>query len=96
VCDGWNTPVEDLIGLGLLDEVLRRLEALPAADWAVYVTGHSRGGALVGGVSFFVFPALMSGGVVTFGAEYQLAGLVPEVRLRNMYCIVIACGLSLL
>ncbi|WIA34287.1 hypothetical protein OEZ86_012627 [Tetradesmus obliquus] len=46
VCNGWNTPVEDLIALGLQAEVLRRLEKLPAADRTVYITGHSRGGAL--------------------------------------------------
>lgn len=47
VCDGWNTPVVDLIALGLLKDVLLRLDALPSADRTVYVTGHSRGGALV-------------------------------------------------
>ncbi|WIA34284.1 hypothetical protein OEZ86_012624 [Tetradesmus obliquus] len=52
VCDGWNTPVVDLIALGLLKDVLLRLDALPSADrtgpvdGTVYVTGHSRGGAL--------------------------------------------------
>uniref|UniRef100_A0A383VHB2 Fungal lipase-type domain-containing protein n=1 Tax=Tetradesmus obliquus TaxID=3088 RepID=A0A383VHB2_TETOB len=46
VCDGWNTPVVDLIALGLLKDVLLRLDALPPADRTVYVTGHSRGGAL--------------------------------------------------
>lgn len=50
VCNGWNTPVEDLISLGLLQDVLRRLNALQASDRTVYVTGHSRGGALVGQV----------------------------------------------
>jgi alpha-beta hydrolase superfamily lysophospholipase len=48
VCDGWNTPVNDLIALGLQTEVLRRLKAFTsAADRTVYVVGHSRGGSLV-------------------------------------------------
>jgi hypothetical protein len=50
VCDGWDRPVTDLMALGLMDDVLRRLRALPPADRVVYVTGHSRGGALVGGM----------------------------------------------
>jgi hypothetical protein len=48
VCDGWDRPVTDLMALGLMDDVLRKLNALPPADRVVYVTGHSRGGALVG------------------------------------------------
>jgi hypothetical protein len=48
VCDGWNTPVNDLIALGLQAEVLRRLNAFKSpADRTVYVAGHSRGGSLV-------------------------------------------------
>jgi poly(3-hydroxybutyrate) depolymerase len=40
--------VNDLNALGLVDDVVARLNRLPAADRAIYVTGHSRGGALVG------------------------------------------------
>jgi alpha-beta hydrolase superfamily lysophospholipase len=48
VCDGWSTPVNDLIALGLQAEVLRRLNAFTTpADRTVYVVGHSRGGSLV-------------------------------------------------
>lgn len=47
VCDGWNNPVDALNTLGLEAEVIRRLNALPESDRTVYVTGHSRGGALV-------------------------------------------------
>ncbi|WIA14116.1 hypothetical protein OEZ85_002660 [Tetradesmus obliquus] len=46
VCDGWNNPVDALNTLGLEAEVIRRLNALPESDRTVYVTGHSRGGAL--------------------------------------------------
>jgi hypothetical protein len=48
VCDGWERPVADLMALGLMNDVIRRLNALAPADRVVYVTGHSRGGALVG------------------------------------------------
>jgi hypothetical protein len=50
VCKGWKKPVADLITLGLMDDVICRLNALAPSDRTVYVAGHSRGGALVGGV----------------------------------------------
>jgi hypothetical protein len=59
VCDGWERPVTDLMALGLMDDVIRRLNALPAADRVVYVTGHSRGGALVGVPSETVFTSYL-------------------------------------
>jgi hypothetical protein len=49
VCTGWEKPVADLILLDLMDDVIRRLNAMPEADRTVYVAGHSRGGALVSG-----------------------------------------------
>jgi len=47
VCNGWNTPVVDLINLGLQADVLRRLNAASPAGRTVYVVGHSRGATLV-------------------------------------------------
>jgi hypothetical protein len=49
VCNGWEKPVADLIDQGLAGDVIRRLNALAQAERTVYVAGHSRGGALVGG-----------------------------------------------
>ncbi|WIA34285.1 hypothetical protein OEZ86_012625 [Tetradesmus obliquus] len=60
VCNGWNTPVEDLIGLNLLVEVKRRLWTLPEEHRTVYVVGHSRGGALAS-----VFAAKLLGAQAT-------------------------------
>lgn len=48
ITTGWRDPVADLVNLGLLDDVLRRVNSSAATDRAVYVIGHSRGAALVG------------------------------------------------
>lgn len=69
VCNGWNTPVEDLIGLNLLVEVKRRLWTLPEEHRTVYVVGHSRGGALVRCLGFVTLLFICH---VIFGALWVL------------------------
>ncbi|KAF6265670.1 hypothetical protein COO60DRAFT_1683903 [Scenedesmus sp. NREL 46B-D3] len=69
VCNGWNTPVEDLISLGLLQDVLRRLNALQASDRTVYVTGHSRGGALAAVFAAKLLALQAAGGLPAYSGD---------------------------
>ncbi|WIA34286.1 hypothetical protein OEZ86_012626 [Tetradesmus obliquus] len=66
VCNGWETPVDDLIALGLQAEIVRRLTALPAANRTVYVVGHSRGGALASVFAAKLLALQASGGLPTY------------------------------
>jgi hypothetical protein len=54
VCDGYLKPVNDLISLGLMQVVKTRLAAMAPADRTVFISGHSRGGALVSWVGWVV------------------------------------------
>jgi hypothetical protein len=97
VCHGWNTPVDDLMALGLQDEVLRRLNSFTSpADRTVYVVGHSRGGALVGSLLLAAAAAAVSaslllqasGGVLTAAVACVLESdhISSGTSNRNQLC----------